>query len=145
MPELQEFRLTFGIRYAHEEHPLFPKAHPDGYVAVLAPTYEAARSLVITRVGHQWAFLYEPGGLKEQFCHRGEIARWSTLPPDTDLDLSNRQLVVEHRGFVITQQSSQQVTPQRALVHAAWLVRVASEIDPTLPPFGEVLSRVKHL
>jgi hypothetical protein len=29
-------------------------------------------------------------------------------------------------------------------VHAAWLVVIASTLDPTLPPFGEVLTAVKN-
>lgn len=66
-------------------------------------------------------------------------------PPDAGLDLSNRQVVSAHRGFVLTQQQVHQLTPRRALVHAAWLVAVASSIDPTLPPFGEVLNEVKAL
>ncbi|HST84635.1 MAG TPA: hypothetical protein VLL08_23055 [Kineosporiaceae bacterium] len=80
MPELQEFKLTFGIRYRHEEHPLFPAAHPDGYVTVLAPTYEDARDVVINRLGRQWAFLYMPGDLNEKYCPRGEIDRWTAEP-----------------------------------------------------------------
>lgn len=67
------------------------------------------------------------------------------LDLDRPLDLSNRQLVSAHRGVVLTQQQVMPLTPQRALVHAAWLVAVASSIDPTLPPFGEVLKAVKQL
>lgn len=78
MADLQEFRLTFGVRYAHEEHSTFPVAQPDGYVAVLAPDYETARDLVIARIGREWAFLYGPGELAERYTPAGELDRWST-------------------------------------------------------------------
>jgi hypothetical protein len=76
--ELREYRLTFGIKYRAEEHPLFPAAHPDGWVAVMAPSYEDARDLVIRRLGREWAFLYLPGELRESYFPAGEIERWST-------------------------------------------------------------------
>jgi hypothetical protein len=50
--------LTFGQRYAREEHPTFPKAHPDGYVVIEADLYEDARGKAIEEVGLFWADLY---------------------------------------------------------------------------------------
>lgn len=83
MPDLIEFRVTFGTRYATEVHPLFPAAHPDGWVAVLAETEDAARRLVHERIGSAWGFIYRPlhpgypASVGRHFP-RGQLARWAT-------------------------------------------------------------------
>lgn len=56
--ELKEFRVTFGQRYRRDAHPSLPEAHPDGYVAVMATDFDAARRIVIGHLGAAWAFLY---------------------------------------------------------------------------------------
>lgn len=77
MPELQEFRLTFGLRYGDEPHPSFPAANPKGWVAVMAEDYEAARALVVERIGNAWAFLYPVDKFQASYHPAGETARWS--------------------------------------------------------------------
>jgi hypothetical protein len=37
---------------------MFPQAHPDGWVAVEAPSWEAARATVMLHIGPFWAFLF---------------------------------------------------------------------------------------
>ena len=142
MPELREYRLTFGVQYAHEPHPRFSAADPKGWVAVMAPDYEAARDLVVERLGTDWAFLRGASELRADRYPAGEIARWTV--GDLGLDITNRQMVTSHDGYVLVQLQVRPMTAEEALVHAAWLVVTASTIDPQLPPFGELLSAVKN-
>lgn len=91
MPELTEYRITFGIRYADETHPRFPEAHPDGWVAVMAENEDAARRLVHDRIGNDWAFIYHPAhpnypGPFGRHFRKGELARWSTWNPVEVID-----------------------------------------------------------
>ncbi|HSU37138.1 MAG TPA: hypothetical protein VLJ88_15890, partial [Propionibacteriaceae bacterium] len=79
---LQQFSLTFGLQYGDEQHPTFPKANPRGWVTVLAPGYEAARTLVHEKIGNNWAFLYPVGEFRATRYPAGEIARWSTDEPE---------------------------------------------------------------
>lgn len=67
------FYVTFGRRYAREEHPVLPGAHPDGWLLVHADNEEAARRLVVAKLGIRWAFIYgEKTWDAEQFP-RGEV------------------------------------------------------------------------
>lgn len=63
-----------------------------------------------------------------------------------EIDTANIGLVSARGGLVYTGYPAgiEVMTPHRALVHAAWLVVVASTIDPQLPPFGDVLAAVKN-
>lgn len=56
---MPEYRITFGQRERHEEHPTFPAAHPDGYVTIVAEDYDAARNIAIRHLGRRFAFQYE--------------------------------------------------------------------------------------
>jgi hypothetical protein len=88
--DLIEFRVTFGTRYATQLHPLFPAAHPDGWLAVLAETEDAARRLVHERIGSAWGFIYRPDfpGYPEagRRFPRGKLAQWSTWNPIEVID-----------------------------------------------------------
>lgn len=56
----REFRLTFGVQYAREPHPVVGQLiHPDGWVKVMAPTHDIARALVVALFGTAWSNLYE--------------------------------------------------------------------------------------
>jgi hypothetical protein len=87
MPELIEFRVTFGIQYRTEAHPTFPAAHPSGWVTIMAPDETAAREVAFERLGKAWAFIYQDGwpgwpaaGLYSRFP-LGELARWTMSEP----------------------------------------------------------------
>jgi len=72
-----EWFVTFGMRYAHETHPYFPDAHPDGWVVIEADTYEEARRIAVRRLGPFWAFVYgEDDPPSPELFPRGELARW---------------------------------------------------------------------
>jgi hypothetical protein len=61
---MSTFYVTFGQQYRHEAHPTFPKAHPDGWVTVVAADELAARSLAVERLGTAWSSgSYRKGGV----------------------------------------------------------------------------------
>lgn len=73
---MSEFRLTFGQQYRREPHPTFAAAHPDGWVTIVADTFEQARELVVREFGERWSGLYDPedqDGL--ELYPLGELAR----------------------------------------------------------------------
>lgn len=55
---MAEFRLTFGVQYAREPHPVNEIAHPDGWVTIIADDYEDARWLAFREFGRCWSGLY---------------------------------------------------------------------------------------
>jgi len=55
-----EYRVTFGSQYAHEPHPRFPAAHPDGWVAVFALDELVARHAAVAVLGTAWSSIYHP-------------------------------------------------------------------------------------
>ena len=55
---MSEYRVTFGQRYAREEHPRWASAHPDGWLTILAPTKSRAREVAVAFLGAYWADLY---------------------------------------------------------------------------------------
>ncbi len=75
---MTEFRVTFGLRYAHQEHPTFPAASPRGWLTILARDKDVARMIAHATLGEAWAFLY-PAPIDEAGWGRlyplGEIAR----------------------------------------------------------------------
>jgi hypothetical protein len=52
------FYVTFGQKYRREEHPLWPLAHPDGWLEVEAPSEKDARLLLHKALGKYWGFIY---------------------------------------------------------------------------------------
>lgn len=75
---MTEFRVTFGLKYGHREHPTFPAASPRGWLTILARDMDAARMIAHAALGEAWAFLY-PVPIDEASWGRlyplGEIAR----------------------------------------------------------------------
>lgn len=57
----QKFYATFGVKYAHDPHPILPPefCNPDGVMAVIAPSMDIARAMVSAATGNAYAFLYE--------------------------------------------------------------------------------------
>lgn len=75
---MSEFRVTWGQRYAREAHPTFAKAHPDGWLTIVAPDEHAARDVAIDHLGAAWSFLYVTAELDaawDEYFPRGELAR----------------------------------------------------------------------
>ena len=56
-------RVTFGQRFAREQHPLLPDAHPDGWYEMEAPdgTDPAeVHALLRNLLGENWSMAYPP-------------------------------------------------------------------------------------
>jgi hypothetical protein len=89
---MAKFYLTFGVKYAREAHPTFPRAHPNGYVVIEADVYEDAREKVIEVFGIYWCDLYTEYGFLNPMpvsgvppieCFpAGEIDRFTVDPLD---------------------------------------------------------------
>lgn len=79
--ENQQFFLTFGTRYTHEEHPTLGKVDPYSYVVIEAPNELQARRLAHFYCDKYWAFLYPIEDLERQvaegFFPHGEAERWT--------------------------------------------------------------------
>lgn len=71
---LQNFYVTFGVKYRHTTHPVWPGAHPDGYLQVIAPDEEAARLLVRRSIGPFYAFMYTEDRFDASWCPMGRLA-----------------------------------------------------------------------
>ena len=73
-----EYRVTFPQRFRRENHPRFIKAHPDGWVTIVASSEGLARDLAFHVFGEGWAFIYgpdDPGRPTEELYPLGERAR----------------------------------------------------------------------
>lgn len=57
---MKKFYLTFGQKYAQEDHPNGEWIHPDGVVCITAEDYAAAREIVVDLFGLAWSDLYDP-------------------------------------------------------------------------------------
>ncbi len=75
---MSEYRITFGLKYRHQQHPLFPAAHPDGWLTIIARNQPTARAITHLTLASDFAFHY-PGPFNETEWARnhplGEIAR----------------------------------------------------------------------
>jgi len=83
--EMIEYRVTFGVQYAHEPHPRFLAAHPDGWVAVFASDERIARCAAVAVLGTAWSSIYHPedDGYPRGDGHypRGELGRIESTDP----------------------------------------------------------------
>ena len=73
-----EFFVTFGQRYAREQHPTIDQAHPDGWLVIEAESWDDARAVAERELGTNWSHLHTKEDFfkdAEQLYPRGEIAR----------------------------------------------------------------------
>lgn len=88
--ELKPFYFTFGQKYSDEPHPNYPKAHPSGYVTIMASDYMEARTKSIDIFGKGpkgdvlFAFQYDDTDFKPGYFPMGEIERFEYPQPLTD-------------------------------------------------------------
>ncbi len=76
---MTEFRVTFGVKYRSAPHPAFGKAHPDGWVTIVAPDEDTARKAAVDLLGDHWAFIYDPSALDpawDEWFPLGELHRF---------------------------------------------------------------------
>lgn len=79
VPEQQFWYVTFGQQYSRNPHPRWPKAHPDGVLAVKAFDYDQARQFVLRELGTCWSDLVsQHDWLTESWKYypRGVIEIW---------------------------------------------------------------------
>jgi hypothetical protein len=76
---VSEYYVTFGIQYERVKHPLFPEAHPDGWVTIEAPSIEDAYTIAFEHLDIHFGFIYLEGERSElvETLPRGELARWT--------------------------------------------------------------------
>ena len=78
LPETEKlnrrFFVTFGPKYAQEEHPTLPEAHPSGYATIYAPDMESARKIAFDKLGPAFAFLYAEDNFDPDLYPYGSIA-----------------------------------------------------------------------
>lgn len=84
VPLAQQFYVTFGMQYPREPHPVWPGAHHDGYVVIVAPDERTARGAAFAAFGQHWSMIYEhepdPG-----YFPLGELTRLvASYPPKED-------------------------------------------------------------
>lgn len=89
--EIKTLYVTFGMQYAHEEHPTFSLAHPDGWVRFDGDSADQIHKYVFSVLGPHFAFFYTEddffnnpisGIPPREMYIRGEIARF-TVPEMT--------------------------------------------------------------
>lgn len=80
---MNEYFVTFGSQYnpKQERHPYLDVAHRDGWVTVVAETYDQARAEVERRLGTRWSMLYGADGFEPDYFPLGELARWNAVIP----------------------------------------------------------------
>lgn len=75
MSAVEEFFVTFGSQYPREPHPTWELAHTDGWVRVVAPSYDLARAAVVAWLGRAWSNIYDDAAdLGPEWFPRGELA-----------------------------------------------------------------------
>jgi len=74
-PTLQNFYVTFGVKYRHEKHEHWPDAHPDGWLLVQAEDEPAAWALVRKYIDNVYAFTYSEDRFERKWHPLGELAR----------------------------------------------------------------------
>jgi predicted dehydrogenase len=75
---MKEYRVTFGLKYRTNEHPTWPKAHPDGWLTVIAENENMARRFTAALLATNWAFIYPRDGEHQadwDLYFKGELGR----------------------------------------------------------------------
>lgn len=116
MSALNNYYVTFGIKYRHEQHPHWYSAQPDGWLEVIATDYEAARALVSRYIGDAFAFMYEERAFEREWY---PLDRLATLTEDGVLwpkeGVEPPTPIVEtrrHKSVLVTWYQTEQYTAQ---------------------------------
>ncbi len=70
-----EFRLTFGVKYQHDPHPRGAWITAEGWITIVAPSYEEARRVAVDLFGRWWSDLYGPETFDPIWFPAGELLR----------------------------------------------------------------------
>jgi hypothetical protein len=135
---LEKFYVTFGVQYSYEPHPILDFAHPDGWMLIEAPNYNAARAVTFMIAGDKFSMIYTeeefPQADIHRFYPRGELAHYVFLRVDTQVD--DRPPVVETLDDVVYEKCAD-----------CWLfVEKNGSITPGLDPdYADTLAKYVHL
>ena len=66
---MDNFYITFGQKYHHEEH--LAGGHPDGWFLIKALSYANARQKVFDTMGDKFAFMYSEKDFKKEYFPKG--------------------------------------------------------------------------
>lgn len=71
--EKKNFYFTFGQQYSHEPHPMYSKAHPDGWLRIIATDHWVARDKAFEILGPHFATSYSEKHWEPEWFPMGEI------------------------------------------------------------------------
>lgn len=71
---MPKYYLTFGTKYAEEQHPYFHNAHPDGWVEIESQSEMEARVEAYDLFEDKWAFIYDEKNFNPTNFRAGRIA-----------------------------------------------------------------------
>lgn len=71
----KRFFVTFGQRYSRERHPVFRRAHPDGWLMIKAGSEDEAREIAFSAIGDAWSMSYTEAQFRKIRHHypKGEL------------------------------------------------------------------------
>lgn len=67
------FYFTFGQKYAHDPHPTYAHANPNGWVRIVADSYQVARRHAFELFGEHFSMQYMDANWKPEYFPAGEI------------------------------------------------------------------------
>jgi len=72
---MQTFYVTFGVKYREEPHPTWDKAHPDGYLTIIAKDIAMARRFTAALLATNYSFIYTEDDFNTARWAAGELGR----------------------------------------------------------------------
>lgn len=70
---MNNYYLTFQLKYKDEKHPILGWISSDGYYLVKANSYSEAREKVTKELGSDWAFLYDEKHFEPEWFPLGKM------------------------------------------------------------------------
>lgn len=77
---MYEYYVTFGSQYAYQPHPTLDWVNPNGYLTIVADSYNEAREYAFALTDGIFAFIYA-SPLESRHFPLGELKRL-TVPKD---------------------------------------------------------------
>lgn len=74
----KKYYFTFGSKYLHKDHPNYPKAHPDGWVVIVASSMNDAYAKASELFGYYFASCYTEENWDPSYFPKGEIESFET-------------------------------------------------------------------
>ena len=116
---MNNYYLTFGQEYRHEEHPFSPNVHPDLYIRIIARDWVSAHCYVRHLFGVKYSELYSESEFDPSYYPGGELICLQVPVPKQPLELTVEKLKPGHYA----------VRPQGALGTCGWIDGVAWSVQ----------------